>query len=204
MRIDKRIEKVLPEWRERQKRLVQDHGEVTVADVTIDQIYSGIRGVPIGVSDISYVDPMEGLRLRGYSVEEVLKLLPKPRDGEYPLVGGLFYLLMTGEIPSQEEADQIEVEWKIRSNIPDHVFDLLRRMPKYTHPMTLFSQAILALQTESSFARRYYYGIENKADYWTYYLEDSLNLNCEITCNRCKHLQLEIPRGYFRESKSEP
>jgi citrate synthase len=197
MRIEKKIEEILPGWRQRQVDLVNKHGDFKIADVTINQINTGIRGVPIGVSDISYVDPQEGLSLRGYSVNEVLELLPKPRNCEYPLVGGLYYLLMTGEIPGQEEAEQIEVEWKIRSNIPDHVFQMLRRMPKYTHPMTLFSQAILALQTESSFARRYYYGIENKADYWTYYLEDSLNLTAKLPTIAANIYNLKYRDGIF-------
>jgi citrate synthase len=197
MRIEKKIEEILPGWRERQSHLIKHHGDVKIADVTIDQVFTGIRGVPIGVSDISYVHPEEGLRVRGYSVDEVLAGLPKPRDCEYPLVGGLYWLLMTGEMPSQEEAEQIEVEWKIRSNLPDHVFEMLRKMPKYTHPMTLFSQAILALQTESSFARRYYYGIESKADYWTYYLEDSLNLTAKLPTIAANIYNLKFREGQF-------
>ena len=106
MSIKDRIEEKLPAWRERTNQLIKDHGKYIIADVTVEQIFGGIRGVPIEVSDISYVDPYEGLRLRGYTVPEVLKLLPKPRNGEYPLVGGLFYLLMTGELPTEEDAEE--------------------------------------------------------------------------------------------------
>jgi citrate synthase len=180
MSIKDRIAEKIPAWRERTNQLVKEHGTFKIADVTVDQIFGGIRGVPIEVSDISYVDPYEGLRLRGYTVPEVLQLLPKPRNSDYPLVGGLYYLLMTGELPTQEDAEEVEVEWKVRSNIPDHVFQVLRAMPKYSHPMTLFSQAILSLQTESIFARRYYYGIQTKLDYWSLFLQDSLNLTAQL------------------------
>ena len=114
--------------------MIKEHGTFKLADVTVDQIFGGIRGVPIEVSDISYVDPKEGLRLRGYTVPEVLKLLPEARNGEYPLIGGLFYLLMTGDMPTQEDADEVEVEWKVRSNIPDHVFQVLRAIPQVFPP----------------------------------------------------------------------
>jgi len=197
MSIKDKIAEKLPAWRERTNRLIKEHGTFKLADVTVDQIFGGIRGVPIEVSDISYVDPKEGLRLRGYTVPEVLQLLPKPRNGEYPLIGGLFYLLMTGDMPTQEDAEEVEVEWKVRSNIPDHVFQVLRAMPKYSHPMTLFSQAILSLQTESIFARRYYYGIQNKYDYWSLYLQDSLNLTAKLPVIAANIFNLKYREGVF-------
>lgn len=197
MNVKDRIRSKLPEWRERTARLVREHGSFKVADVTVEQIFGGIRGVPIQVSDVSYVDPNEGIRFRGYTVPEVLEMLPKPQRGEYPLVGGLYYLLMTGEIPTPEEAEDIEVEWKVRSNLPDHVFQVLKAMPRYTHPMTLFSQAILALQTESIFARRYYYGIHNKADYWEAFLQDSLNLTAKLPVLAANIYNLKYRDGIY-------
>lgn len=179
MNIEHRITAKLSEERARMQRLVKDHGKFSIADVTVEQIYGGIRGVPIHVTDVSHVDPQEGLRLRGYTIPEVLAQLPKSEYGEFPLAGGLYYLLMTGEMPTKQEANQVEIEWKVRSNVPDHVFKSLQPMPAYAHPMTLFSQAILALQSESVFAKRFYYGID-KADYWGYYLEDSLNLIAKL------------------------
>lgn len=197
MNVKDRIRSKLPEWRERTSKLVREHGSYKVADVTVEQIFGGIRGVPIQVSDISYVDPNEGIRLRGYTIPEVLQLLPKPDHGEYPMLGGLYYLLMTGVVPTQEEAEEIEIEWKVRSNLPDHVFQVLRSMPRYTHPMTLFSQAILALQTESIFARRYYYGIHNKADYWESFLQDSLNLTAKLPVIAANIYNLKYRDGIY-------
>ena len=179
MNIKDKIAMKLPGWKARVANLVNNHGDFSIAQVTVEQVHRGIRDVPIQVSDVSYIDPAEGIRLRGYTIPEVLKLLPKPDRCEYPLVGGLYYLLMTGDIPTAEEAQEVEVEWKVRSNVPDHVFKVLQPLPAYTHPMTYFSMAILALQTESIFARRYYYGIQ-KADYWDFYLQDSLNLTAKL------------------------
>ena len=196
MNIEDRIASKLPEEKERMTRLMKENGSFSVAEVTVDQIYSGIRGVPIQVSDVSYVDPGEGLRLRGYTVQQVLDQLPKADHGDFPLAGGLYYLLMTGEMPTQQEAQQVEIEWKVRSNVPDHVFKSLQPMPPYTHPMTLFSQAILALQSESVFARRFFYGIDKK-DYWGFYLEDSLNLTAKLPTIVANIYNLKYRGGIF-------
>jgi citrate synthase len=196
MNIEHRIISKLTAERARMKKLVKEHGSFNVAEVTVEQLYGGIRGVPIGVTDISHVNPQEGLRLRGYTIPEILEKLPKPDGAEFPLAGGLYYLLMTGEIPTKQEAEQVEIEWKVRSNVPEHVFKSLAPMPAYTHPMTLFSQAIMALQSESVFARRFYYGID-KEDYWGYYLEDSLNLTAKLPTIIANIYNLKYRNGIF-------
>jgi citrate synthase len=169
----------LPAWRERVNRLRKDQGSFKVCDVTVDQIYGGIRDVQIQVSDISYVDPHEGIRLRGYTIPEVLDLLPKAPGSEFPLAGGLYYLLMVDALPTLEEALAVESEWRKRRQLPGYVVDVIRAMPAQTHPMTLFSQGILAMQCESIFATRMTNGIQ-KVDYWEACLEDSLNLTARL------------------------
>jgi citrate synthase len=77
MSIKERIAAQLPAWRERVSSLKKEYGNFKVCDVTVDQIYGGIRGVQISVSDVSYVDPPTGIRLRGYTVPQVLDLLPR-------------------------------------------------------------------------------------------------------------------------------
>ena len=52
---------------------------------------------------------------------------------------------------------------------------MIRNFPKGMHPMTQLSSAILALQTDSVFAREYAKGT-NKALYWDHSYEDMMNL----------------------------
>ncbi len=177
--IQEKIAAQLPSWRSRVGRLTREHGNYKICDVTVEQIYGGIRGVQIQVSDISYVDPSQGIRLRGYTIPELMTLLPKAPGTEYPLVGGLYYLLLVDELPSDEQACMVEEEWRARSTVPDYVYQVIQAMPEDTHPMTLLSQAILALQRESVFSREYARGIK-KADYWEAYLEDSFNLTAKL------------------------
>ncbi|RYY18782.1 MAG: citrate (Si)-synthase, partial [Chitinophagaceae bacterium] len=62
-----------------------------------------------------------------------------------------------------------------RSHVPKHVFDVIDAFPIESHPMTMFVSAIMALQTESNFAKQYAEGM-NKKDYWIAAFDDSLDL----------------------------
>ncbi|MFM8319619.1 MAG: citrate (Si)-synthase [Chloroflexota bacterium] len=169
----------MPAWRERVKKLLAEGGDVSVGDVTIKQVYGGMRDVKGLVTDISYVDPDEGIRLRGYTIPELFEKLPKLPGSEVPLVGGLYFLLLVGEIPTFDEAMEVENEWKARSQVPQYVYDVLCAMSPKAQPMTLFSQAILAMQTESVFTKKYDEGMK-KDEQWLYTLEDSLNMTAKL------------------------
>ena len=178
MILHEKISEQLPKWRERIRSLAREHADVVVDTVTVGEVVGGMRDTKSLLTDISYVDPAEGIRFRGMSIPEVLKKLPKSRGGKMPLVGGLYYLLMIGEVPTKEQAMEVEAEWGQRADVPDYVFKMLKSMPKETHPMTLFSQAVLALQNQSDFAQRYH---SMKRDvYWEAALEDSLNLTAKL------------------------
>lgn len=179
MILHEKISGILPAWRERIKNLVKDHAEVVVDTVTVEEVLYGMRDIKSLLTDISSVDPNEGIRFRGLTINETLKALPKAKGGKLPMVGGLYYLLLVGEIPTKEEALAVEQEWAKRATVPDYVYKMLKSMPKDTHPMILFSQATLALGNESVFAKRYQEGMK-KDVYWEAALEDSLNLTAKL------------------------
>jgi len=179
MNIKEKILEKLPEMRSRVKKLLIEKGDHVIDYVTIGQVYGGMRNSKVLVSDISYVDPEEGIRFRGYSIPEVLEKLPKPDYAEMPYVGGLYYLLLTGEIPNKDDALIVENDWLIRSQVPGYVFETLKNLPEQTHPMTLFTLAVQSLQTQSEFSRQYHEGMK-KEDYWIPMLEDSLNLTAKL------------------------
>lgn len=192
----------LPAWRERVAKLVKEHANVKVDEVTIGQVYGGMRGVKGLVTDISYVDPGEGIRFRGYTIPEVLEILPKPAEGKMPYVGGLYYLFLVGKVPNEGQAVDIENEWKARAAIPSFVFDVLKSMPRDSHPMMLFSTAILALQHGSIFAQRYREGM-TRDEYWEPMLEDSLNLTAKLPSIAAFIYSLKYKNGEFIEPKSD-
>jgi citrate synthase len=178
MILHEKLSAQLPEWRERIKTLAKEHGEVKVDDVTVAQVIGGMRDIKSLLTDVSFVDPAHGILFRGMSIPEILKKLPKPRGGKMPLVGGLYYLLMIGEVPTQEQAMAVEEEWAKRASVPGYVYKMLKSMPKETHPMILLSQAVLALQNGSVFAQKYH--SMKKDFYWEAALEDSLDLTAKL------------------------
>jgi citrate synthase len=179
MTLKDKLAEQLPLWQERVQKLVKEYGDVKVDEVTISQVYGGMRNIKSLVTDISYVDPSEGIRFRGYTIPEVLEKLPKPPGAKMPYIGGLYYLFIVGELPTEEEALDVENEWKERGDVPQYVFDVLDAMPCDTHPIPLFSQAVLALQRESLFAKRWLEGMK-KDEYWEPMLEDSMNLVAKL------------------------
>jgi citrate synthase len=194
-----KISAQLPEWRARVKRLLAESGSVKVGEATIQQVYGGMRDVKSLVTDISYVDPEEGIRLRGHTIPEILERLPKPGGAEMPLVGGLYYLLLVGEFPTMEQALEVETEWKARGQVPSYVFNTLRAMHPSAQPITLFSQAILALESESLFARQYDEGLA-KSDFWVPTLEDSLNLTAKLPMIAAFIYNLKFGNGQVPDS----
>jgi len=175
---EKLYEKI-EQWRPRTKKLMKDYGDVAVGDVTIGQIIGGMRGVKGLVTDISYLDPMEGIRYRGYTLPEIFKKLPKPKGAEMPFVEGLLYLLLTGEIPSENEVADVADEFNKRRVLPRYVNEVIDAFPPMSHPMALFSSAIITLNRESFFNKKYHAGMQ-KSDYWDPTFEDALNLLAKL------------------------
>ena len=157
------------------KDMLKKHGGDKVDEVTLRQVFGGARGIKMMVWETSQLDPIEGIRFRGYSIPELKKLLPTGVDGKEPRPEGLFWLMLVGEIPTVEQVDWLTDQWRHRSNVPEHTFKLLDSLPVDTHPMTQLTTAIASMQTESCFSRRYDEGIK-KTEYWDPTYEDTMNL----------------------------
>ena len=142
-------------WRPRTTKLLKEFGHVKLDEVTIEQCIGGMRDIKSLVTDISYLDPQEGIRFRGFLIPELLQKLPKVPGCEMPYVEGLFYLLLTGDVPTEAEVAEIHEEFRKRAAVPTYIWDILAAMPKDSHPMTMFSAAVLSLQKESLFAKAY-------------------------------------------------
>jgi citrate synthase len=157
------------------KDLLKEHGNKVIGEVTLSQIYQGMRGMTGLVTETSLLDANEGIRFRGYSIPELQEKLPHAPNGKEPLPEGLFFLMLMGELPTEDEVQEVGEAWARRSHVPTHVFSAIDALPVTSHPMTQFVTGIMALQTESNFAKAYAKGI-NKKDYWEYILDDSMDL----------------------------
>lgn len=173
------LRKKIEEHRPRTTRLVKEFGDVEVGKVTIAQAIGGARGVRCLVTDVSYLDPFEGIRFRGKTIPETFEALPKVPGSDYPWVEAFFYFLMTGEVPTVEETMEVVEEFQQKRAIPQYVVDVLRAMPRDSHPMAMFSAAITSMQRESIFVKRYNEGM-SKMVYWEPMLEDVMNLMAKL------------------------
>ncbi len=157
------------------KDLLKEHGNRKIGEVTLAQIYQGMRGITGLVTETSLLDAQEGIRFRGYSIPELQKKLPKAEGGNEPLPEGLFYLMLVNELPEEGDVHHLTSVWQRRSHVPNHVFATIDALPLNTHPMTMFITGVLALQTESNFAKAYAKGV-NKKDHWQYVYDDAIDL----------------------------
>lgn len=132
------------------------------------------------VYDTSDLDAEDGIRFKGgWTIPQVKERSPTAPGGEEPLPEAVFWLLLTGQFPSEAEITQFQQELKSRSAIPQDTKDLINNLPESTHPMTQLSMAVMSLQNKSKFAEAYRNGT-NKAEYWETYLEDSLDMVAKL------------------------
>lgn len=157
------------------KNLLKEHGNKKVGEIVLAQIYQGMRGITGLVTETSLLDTQEGIRFRGYAIPELQQKLPKVPGGDQPLPEGLFYLMLIGEAPTEEDVNHITSVWQRRSHVPSHVFATIDALPISAHPMTMFVTGVMALQTESNFAKEYAKGL-NKKDYWSITYDDAMDL----------------------------
>jgi citrate synthase len=194
--VKQRLKKVGEERADVLKRLVREHGDKVIQEVTLEQVITGMKGIVALLTDTSKLDPEEGIRFRGYSIPDLRAKLPKiSPDGE-PLPEGLFYLMLIGELPSEQDVAFISKDWSRRAQgIPDHVFDVINGLPKSAHPMIQFNTAILAMSTESHFRKAYMEGMDKK-DYWDPMYEGVMDL-----ISRLPVIAAYIYRRVFHDEK---
>lgn len=138
-----------------------------------------MRSVKGLVTETSVLDADFGIRYRGLSLPECQQQLPTAEGGSEMLPEGVFWLLLTGEVPTKTQVDALSKEWAERADLPGHVVDMIANFPSTLHPMSQFSAAICALQSESKFAKAYSEGV-SKAQYWDLTYEDSMDLIAKL------------------------
>ena len=172
------LKSVIPEKRELLKQ-VKSHADKKIGDITVGQVIGGMRTMKSMVWEGSVLDADEGIRFHGKTIADCQQELPKGTSGTEMLPEAMFWLLLTGKIPSTNQVRALSRELAEKSELPSHVVSMLRSFEKNVHPMTQLSCAVAALNTESAFAKRYAEGM-NKADYWEPTFDDSISLLAKL------------------------
>lgn len=162
-------------------KLKKEMGNMSIGDTTVDMAIGGARGVKMLVSETSLLDPMDGITYRGRTLQECNQQLPKANpNSDVGLPEAAFWLLLTDEVPTDAQVKSLNEEFSKRASaIPAHVLKFIDDLPKTMHPMTQLSMALLALQPNSEFARKYREGMK-KTEYWQTVLEDSISLVAQM------------------------
>lgn len=168
-KLHQKLAEILPPQIDSIKEMLKNSGDKVVSEVTLKQVYGGMRGVKGLVCDTSEVPPDKGLIIRGIELKDLWEKLPEE----------ILWLLLVGQLPNADELQDLQSELVKRADVPAYVWNVLDNMPAESHPMTMFNTAILVLQNESVFAKKYDEGMA-KPEYWTATLDDLLNLVAKL------------------------
>lgn len=168
--LKQKLSEMLPKQASEIRDFIKSNGDKVVSEVTIKQVYGGARGVKSLVCDTSEVPPDKGLIIRGIELNDLNDKLPEE----------IMWLLLTGELPNNEELKELQNELNNRAEVPEYVWAALDAMPADSHPMAMFNTGILVMQNESVFAKQYAAGELQKQDFWDPTLEDYLNIVAKL------------------------
>lgn len=163
--------------RDRLQKLKKESGSIPVDQITIEQLLNGMSGVKALLSQTSLIDPYEGIKFRGLTISECQSRLPS--KFKEPLPESMFWLLLTGEVPTNEQVEELRSELASKAELPESVKNLLSSLPSTMNPMTQLSLGVMALGENSQFDVSYTKGMR-KTEYWRPMLEDSINLVAKI------------------------
>ncbi|PYI10720.1 citrate synthase Cit1 [Aspergillus sclerotiicarbonarius CBS 121057] len=172
------LKSVIPAKRELFQQ-VKARGDTVVGEVKIANIIGGMRGLKSMLWEGSVLDPEEGIRFHGKTIKDCQRELPKGTTGTEMLPEAMFWLLLTGQVPTTSQVRAFSRELAEKSHLPEHILGLIKSFPRNMHPMTQLSIAVAALNTESDFAKAYERGL-NKAEYWEPTFDDSISLLAKI------------------------
>ncbi|PLB41081.1 putative citrate synthase Cit1 [Aspergillus candidus] len=172
------LKSVIPAKRELLQQVKQQSDDV-IGEVKIGNTLGGMRGLKAMLWEGSVLDPEEGIRFHGKTIKDCQKELPKGPTGTEMLPEAMFWLLLTGQVPTTPQIRAFSRELAEKSHLPQHILDLIKSFPANMHPMTQLSVAVAALNTESRFAKAYEQGL-NKAEYWEPTFDDSIDLLAKI------------------------
>lgn len=192
----------LPAAIEEVKEVRAKYGDKQLGTCTVTQAYGGMRGVKAMTYETSHLDTVDGIRFRGYTLPQCQELLPKAKGGSEPMPEGLFWLLLTGEIPTDKQIDALRSDLAARAKLPQSVIDVIDSLPLDMHPMSQFSAGILAMQQQSVMAQEYAMGTP-KSMFWEHCLEDSLIILAQLPEVAARIYRRSFKGGTYIPSNAE-
>jgi 2-methylcitrate synthase/citrate synthase II len=96
----------------------------------------GLAGVIAGETQICWVDPNAGLAYRGYDIHEM---------ADKATFEEVAYLLVNRELPNAKQLKEFREQIAVQRELPKPVLEMLRLLPKETHPMDMLRTGVSML-----------------------------------------------------------
>ena len=106
--LKEKLASIIPGLRQERQAILKQHGDKKISEVTIAQAFGGMRGIKGQICDTSVVSPDEGLIIRGQPVLKLKDKLPEE----------IFWLLVTGSMPSAEEVKGFQDQLRAAGEVP--------------------------------------------------------------------------------------
>lgn len=196
------LKDAIPAKRELLKK-VKSHASKTIGEVKVENTLGGMRGLKAMVWEGSVLDANEGIRFHGKTIEDCQNVLPKGTSGTEMLPEAMFWLLLTGQVPSTSQIRAFSRELAEKSTLPNFVEQMLDSFPTDLHPMTQFACAVSTLNHTSAFAKAYEKGV-SKADYWEPTFDDSISLLAKLPTIAAKIYQNSYKGGGSLPAQVDP
>nr|XP_012224555.1 PREDICTED: probable citrate synthase 1, mitochondrial [Linepithema humile] len=154
-------------------------GPTIISQITVDNLYEGLSNVKTLVKETSELDPKHGIVYRGLTIPEVIALLP--RQGNSPSPEAVFWLLLTGDVPTQQQTAALIADWTSRrhkcvewwSGRSETILSVLRSIPKTVTPLHKLSIALTFFDISKHAKNAKRHGAMPYS-YWEYIYEDGM------------------------------
>ncbi len=95
---------------------------------------TGLRGVPVADTKISFIDGEEGVLIyRGFRIEDLAEKSTFPETA---------WLLLNDDLPDENQLQTFNSQIEESRDIPDFIFDSFRNWPKLSHPMDVLQTSV--------------------------------------------------------------
>ena len=166
--LEQKLEAQFTQQRNEIARLKREYGRHAISDVTVAQLYGGMRGITSVVCDTSEVHPQMGLIIRGRPVKELAGINASE----------CFWLLLTGELPTEDEGKQFaEYVMEKTGQLGRRLIDAGqpgRGFQLGQHPVVRLCLLFQSLQHHSQLLNSYY--STPRDQHWRLVLDDALDI----------------------------
>jgi len=193
------LKKKIPIWANFIKKFREKHNKTQIGKIDVNSIYAGMRGMYGMVWETSQLDAETGIRFRGLTIDETRFACPKEPGSKEPLVEGFLWFLISGEIPTLEQAKALACELADRGcKLPPDVEKVIKACDKKYHPMDMLAISMNCLSNHSKFNKAFEKGMK-KSEYWDHSYEDGMDLiaRCIVVAGKIyRHRHMDSYDGY--------